>query len=108
MGFQQMVARQRQLGRTLVTKQNCSDAYLPLLTFGAPYRLSGVGGATEMGLVSRQSHVPYAIRYVARLQERAARSLQDEGKSPEDMARKAWKLRVAASLISQGVPLARS
>jgi hypothetical protein len=52
-------------------------------------------------------HLPFAIRYAGRLQEKADRAYEADGKPSSDLQLDARKLRVAATLLSHGVALSR-
>lgn len=64
-------------------------------------------GVSSVNPGQKSSHLPYAVRYVARLQERAAHYAKNDGKPDDELYARAWQSRVAASLISQGVPVAK-
>jgi len=60
-----------------------------------------------MSFAETKPHLAYAMRYAARLQEKTATCLEADGKSVGSLNQEARKLRVAAELISRGVPLSR-
>ena len=60
-----------------------------------------------MATAETRIHLPYAIRYAARLQERTASCLRADGKQVDALTQDARKLRVAVELLRKGVPISR-
>jgi hypothetical protein len=82
------------------------SADLPLTTFGSCFPKEQ-GRGVLMATGETRTHLPSAIRYAARLQERTASCLQADGKQVVFLTQDARNLRVAAELLRQGVPLSR-
>ncbi len=58
-----------------------------------------------MAQTNPKLHLPYAIRYMARLQEQAAQTLEADDKRAEDLNQHALQLRVAARSLTHTFPL---